>query len=477
MRAVPLLRCHWGGALASVVLVGSMVALLVTDRVHGTLRDGLTPWTIGWSLVAAAGFAVAVWANERRPLPPWLFWSVPVVARLLLLATEPTLSDDVYRYLWDGHVITEGISPYSYAIADPALDPIAIPLRELTNNQGLASPYLPTAQAMFALVALVLPASATSMQAVMVALDLATAGLLHRLLGRAGLPAGRSLLYLWNPLVIIELAHGAHLDALMVFLTVAALSVSLPSTPDPARAPAMAAAAAIDRRRIGSGVLLALAALTRPIPVLVGPAVARRLGVQGVVAAAATVAALLVPFGLGAAGWGLTGDDGTGLFGSARAYSRTFSFNGFLNGVLDPGSTTSTVVIASMMAAVLAVVWWRAGALAPDDVLGHLRLAAVPVMAYVLGTPVLHPWYLVLLVALVPFLTPTPEENGRRWWLVAPWAYLTTAVPLSYLTYLDPQRFAELRWVQLVEWVPTLTLLVGGGILVATRESPPEGTP
>lgn len=441
---------------ATVVLTVSIVALVVVDLQQGTLRAATTPISIGWWLAAFVGFGLAAWSNERRPIPLWWLWTVAVALRLVLVATEPSLSDDVYRYLWDGHLVGEGISPYAHPINAAALDPVEIPVRRLANNEWLASPYLPTAQGLFGLIDAVAPASPRAVQLTMVALDLITIGLLTRLLTMAGMPSERVVLYAWNPLVIVELAHGAHLDGLMVMLTMAAVVRTL--RPD-------GASSAL--RPDGAGVLLALAATTRPIPLLLLPALWPRWGWGRRLGFGATVAALLLPFGLGPSGWGLDArPEGTGLFGSAAVYSRQFRFNGALTDLLEPGTLPATVVSAGVMAAVGLVVWRRsvgvsaaldagAGAVAVRRL---LRLAVVPVVAYVVLTPVLHPWYLVLLLALLPFLAPAPGEAVDRWLLLGPWLYLAAAVSLSYLTYRNPDRFAELAWVRRVEWYPTLLM-------------------
>ena len=41
-----------------------------------------------------------------------------VFFRLALIPSEPFLSDDIYRYLWDGKVFVAGINPYEYAPLD-----------------------------------------------------------------------------------------------------------------------------------------------------------------------------------------------------------------------------------------------------------------------------------------------------------------------------------------------------------------------
>jgi alpha-1,6-mannosyltransferase len=48
--------------------------------------------------------------------------------RLAFVFQAPTLSGDVYRYIWDGRVIDAGFNPYLHVPADPALTPSAIPI-------------------------------------------------------------------------------------------------------------------------------------------------------------------------------------------------------------------------------------------------------------------------------------------------------------------------------------------------------------
>ncbi len=467
-------------ALATAVSLGAYVGLLVVDHSHGTLRSGIVETTIGWYFLAFAGFAAAVWANERHPFDKRLLWLAPIVFRLLMLATDPSLSDDVYRYLWDGHLVSEGANPYAYAIAAPEVDPFEIPARRLANNTSLSSPYLPVANWLFGLVDLATMATAgastRAIQVVMVGFDLATAVVLSQLLAVAKLPRHRVLLYLWNPLVVIEIAHGAHLDAFMTFGVVVALWAGLarPETQHPGSrlAPWL------------SPIALAAATLTRPIPLLVTPVLWWRWRWPQRLLYGALLIAAVVPFAGGPKGWGLSDDaDGAGVFGSARAYSQGFRFNAsiypWLESLFGAGSAAASGIVAVAMTIVGGGVWLMARRTpycdAALDSRRLLRLAAVPVAAYVLLTPVLHPWYLILLMALLVFVPPTAPEATDRWLLVAPWGWLAGTVFLTYLTYDDPTAFAERDWVRIVEWVPTLIGLVvcGFWVFFATQAEPP----
>ena len=44
-----------------------------------------------------------------------IIFGFAILFRLVLLPTRPTLSDDMFRYVWDGRVQAAGLSPYRYA--------------------------------------------------------------------------------------------------------------------------------------------------------------------------------------------------------------------------------------------------------------------------------------------------------------------------------------------------------------------------
>ena len=459
-------RNAWGLWMAATVGLVAYLGLVRLDANVGTLRDEFTPQTIRWYLLAFAGFLLALWWNGRHPIPVVWLWVIPIVFRLLLLATTPTLSDDVYRYVWDGNVSVAGVNPYAHTLDATDLDRLDIPARRLANNPSLGTPYLPTAQLVFAASALLAPSEPLTLQVVMVAFDLMAAGIIFSLLRIAHLPQRRVMLYLWNPLVIVEVAHGAHLDALMVMLALLAVWLTL-ARPPPHRAwPAP--------------LILALATLTRPLPLLLLPVLWPRWRRSQRLTYVVIVVGVLVPFAW-TAGWGLSGEPtGTGVFGSARVYGAWVFNSGIYHwlarglgraGVAGAAGLSQMLVVA-LLAAVVVTVWARGRRPPASPPPEALRLLAVPLMASAILTPTLQPWYLLIVVALLPFIGGS--DRWRRWLPLAPWLYLNAAVVVSYLTYLDPLRHAEIEWVRMVEWYPTLALLA---IAAATRLLGPQNDP
>ena len=463
-----LARQQWGLILVTAVSVLAYGKLVWLHWQYGTLRDTHIPQTITWYLVAFAAFISAlIWAEKRPASLKWL-WGAAILFRALLLFTTPTLSDDVYRYLWDGYVATKGVSPYAFAIDAPEMDYLDIPQRALANNREMASPYLPVAQWVFGGAAFFFPLQPIVLQILMVLFDLLAALLIAKLLALAGLPAQRLLLYLWNPLVVVEVAHGAHLDAWMMLLTVMAVWFSL--------APHHANTI---KGKVAAPLFLALATLTKILPILLLPVLLWRWSWRQLMFYGLIVIGLLIPSGW-RAGWGLAGAlDGTGLFGALRIYGKFWNFNSGLfhwlegslakNDLPDPNGTAKLINLIVMLM-VLFTVWalaWR-----PEAKM-ILRLTAVPFIAYLLLTPTVHPWYSLILLVFTPFLAPGALEPRWLWWAVVPWIYLSGVLVFSYITYINPLDFREFEWVRQLEWLPTLLFLFISLIMIMwlTRRS------
>jgi hypothetical protein len=165
------------------------------------------------------------------------------------------------------------------------------------------------------------------------------------------------------------------------------------------------------------------------------------------------------------------------LFGALRIYGQHWNYNGGLyhwlevavSGYSTPGPVPVDVVgwrpilVTKLIAAgILGMVLVGVLMTARPDlaVLQRLRLALVPLGAYLLLTTTVHPWYVTGILPLLPFLVE--EDAGgfkvSRW--LWPWLYLSAAVSLSYLTYRDPANLREYDWVRFTEYLPAYLLLL-----------------
>ena len=197
--------------------------------------DSLLPtpiWAPGWYQVEVfllfIPYCLAlrlIWqrAEPTQPALAVLLTSA-LLFRLPVLFTEPRLSTDLYRYLWDGRVQMAGINPYRYPPDDEALRF----LRDDTVYQRINRKEFPTiypagAQLIFWATAALGLTTPARFKALLLLADCSAILLLLRLLDCYQLSRLRILLYAWNPLVVYETAQAGHLEAIVVLCVVAVL--------------------------------------------------------------------------------------------------------------------------------------------------------------------------------------------------------------------------------------------------------------
>lgn len=382
------------GAALELAALGAGLTLAMA--LIGAMPD-LTRRLGAFQALYAIGFAFLGLALLRMrryaaiPHTGWIVLAVALAARIPLLFAPPSLSDDVYRYVWEGRVLAHGGNPYTQAPADPALED----LRDRTihprvNHPELATIYPPFAEAGFALVAAVSP-TVLAMKLWVVLHDLLLIAVLLALVRQAGGPPLAVAAYAWNPLPIVEYAGSGHNDpTAMLWLAVAWWLVR--------RRPVASALA------LGAGVLVKLA------PLIALPLFVVRWPWRARIAALTVLAA-----GLGAF-WALTRHADSGL----TAYWSRWRNNELIFHVLERGLGFEPARLAALGLVAGAVAWtlWRArGVLAGSRIV--LRVATVV-------APVVHPWYLGWVLMAEPF---RPS---------APWLLLSLTAVLNYGVFATP---------------------------------------
>lgn len=351
--------------LSGAALAATMAALAVIDGRRDTILF------LAVAGAASLAYAVAAWTALKAPPAArrglWLCLALAVAVRVPLLVAEPTLSDDIYRYIWDGRLQRFGHNPYTSPPGEPALQPLHTDVTRLTSYPALPTIYPPAAQWVFRGVASV-SESVFAFKLAFVACDLVLMGLLLRWLARAGQSPWRVLVYAWNPLIIIEVAGSGHLDvlgALLLFLSFLALS---------------------ERWTLVAALFFVAAVEVKLLPVVLAPLYWRRVRVLDAAVAGLFGLALAAPF--------LTGPAGPSL-GSLPTYLAKWRFNApvfaFVERFVD-GSWLVALPVA--VGLVVALALRRRHHLAP-------AAWAWPMAAVLLVMVAVYPWYLVW---LVPFL-------------------------------------------------------------------------
>ena len=202
----------------------------------------------------AAAFLVylaAIWVSKRATQNGMLVGVIvgfALLFRVVMVFSYPIQEVDIYRYMWDGEVQTQGVSPFQFSphavlaanaqTNDPDLKKlvthrdsdaaVAEVLRRVHYGE-LPTIYPPTSQLVFRASAMVTPSGITVVQrlwimkAVLIAFDLGVLLLLIKMLALCRMPVGLSVAYGWCPLLMKEIANSGHLDAIAVFLSVLAI--------------------------------------------------------------------------------------------------------------------------------------------------------------------------------------------------------------------------------------------------------------
>jgi hypothetical protein len=357
--------------------------------------------------LSLAGFGLLATAATTLPLRGALV--AAVLLRVIFLPGVPSLTDDFYRYQWDGRVQQAGVNPYRYAPDDPRLDRVGYADRSGINHPRLRTVYPPLAQATFYGVAEA-GGGVLTFKLLFGAFDLLTAAAVWWL-ADAKRRRRATVLYLLCPAVIVQTWGAAHLEIVAVSLVV------------------LAAAALLRGRDWQAGLLLGLAAAFKLTPAaLLVPAL---LGGRAKPARflAGFVPALVIPYVpylLSGDAFGSIFESGTGWTGGALLFS-------LLTKVVDPG-----------LARLLCLAVFLAGAVwIARSVRGRARTA--PAFAWTLTLlivclPVVHAWYWlapltlglaagVWLPVVIGSVAPFPATLPGRWPAqTAPWRQLGGAV-------------------------------------------------
>src|SRR5207249_362383 len=214
-----------GAAVAGLGLIAACAAIARLSNLVESAAAFLV-----WFSVAFLCYALASWrlAAARGPRALALVIVVGVIARLTLVSAAPTLSTDAYRYVWDARVAQAGISPYAFAPADRELERLRdAEIFPRLNHPTWRTLYPPATQAFFHTVYRLMPDSVLAMKLAVALLELVGVATVLGLLRAAGRPLSHAVIYVWNPLVLVEVWGTGHVDGVLVPLVAGAMWASV----------------------------------------------------------------------------------------------------------------------------------------------------------------------------------------------------------------------------------------------------------
>jgi alpha-1,6-mannosyltransferase len=387
------------------------------------------------------------WKHQAIEEGELRFWiAAAVIFRASLLFAIPALSDDFYRFVWDGRLLVAGYHPFAEVPSYYMSHPVSIPgidaeLYNQLNATGTFTVYPPVAQFIFWLSAKLSPqslyGSVIAMKVVILGFEIATLWMLSKVLRKYKQPQTAVLLYALNPLVILELAGNVHHEGIMIFFLLAGIWFLNAG-----------------KKQFLSPLAYAFSICTKLIPLIFLPLLVRHLGwkkaiLHWMLTMLFTVV-LFLPL--------LNIEIVRGLSTSLGYYFQRFEFNASIYylvreaGYLIAGFNIIQYAgpLLGLAAAVL-ILWLSFRNLPPassgtfDSKLFKEMLWCL--FIYFLSTTILHPWYIITLLAVSIM---TPYRFPMVW---------TGAIFLTYAGYTEKGFIEKLPLVAL-EYTIVITYLI-----------------
>lgn len=361
-----------------------------------------------------------------------------VLFRLLLFLMVPNLSDDYFRFIWDGMFLANGENPYLILPQDYIKNPealVSFSLFENLNSPEYFTIYPPICQFVFAIGALLFQENILEnilvMRLFLFLSEIGSIALIIKILNHFKLPKQQVLIYALNPLVIIELTGNLHFEALMVFFLVLSFYLFLKN------------------KTFFSAVAFGFAVGVKLIPLVFLPLFFRRMNFKNYLFFCAIVGLsfvlLFLPF--------INQQLIENIFSSVELYFQSFEFNASIYYIIRwIGFETLGYNIIEMAGKILAIstlIFILIFAFLeknPSKKNLAKSMLFVLLIYYLLATTV-HPWYICVLLLLSVF------TNFR---FAILWSFL---VLLTYATYLT-SAYVENLYLVALEYILLLIFLI-----------------
>jgi len=332
------------------------------------------------------------------------FWIIAaVIFRLMLLFSVPALSDDFYRFIWDGRLLAAGYHPFAEVPSYYMSQSLSIPgidqgLFNKLNSKQTFTIYPSVAQFIFWLSVKLSTGTVYSsivvMKVIIFLFEIGTLWMMTKVLLRFNIARANTLLYALNPLVILELTGNLHFEGVMVFFLLTAVFY-------------------LTRQQLSvSSLAFALSICTKLIPLLFLPLLLRYLGwkktlIYWTLTGAITLL-LFLPL--------LNTEIIRGLTTSLGYYFQRFEFNASLYylireiGYLIAGFNIIQFAAPLLAIAAASIIFYLAFRNLPSSFTGNIDASVFKSMVwsmfiYLLSAAILHPWYIITLL-VISLMTP-----------------------------------------------------------------------
>lgn len=315
-----------------------------------------------------------------------------LLVRLVLLLATPSLSDDYFRYFYDGILIQNGINPFSYLpvqsislISNEHAD-LANALFIGMNSKSYYSVYPPLHQALFYFAtwgSTSVFVAVVKLRLLIIVADLAVIWFLFRLRERMMQDTNRVILYAFNPLVVLELTGNLHLEGVVLCFLMASLYFLGKS------------------KFRAAGIFWAGAVGLKLVPIILAPiwwcAIQAKKRVSFFAMAFVIMVLAFLPL--------VFSNGFSGFFESVKLFQKSFEFNGsiyyFLRwiGALFLGYNPISILGPALsIFTILAIVVFVFNSPIWMPYLTLYEQVSLVYIFYFLCQPVVHPWYIIPLL-------------------------------------------------------------------------------
>jgi hypothetical protein len=394
---------------------------------------------------------VNILKNSLPEKIPFLWFIIfGVFFRIALISTEPFLSDDINRYLWDGKIFAAGINPYKYAPVDIQLqnfrDQIIYPF---INFGEIPTSYPPVSQFMF-FINQWLGGSVLSWKILLFTVEIILFLVIYNLTKHFSLNKFRLLIYFYNPLLIIETYSSGHLEIAGVLLFWIGVYLFY------------------KRYNWKSIIFFALSIMTKFFPLISSIPFLIKNFFRKTILLIALCLLLVIPFIFNGVlpipglfsyinRWEFNG----GIFHFVISIMNVFGvkeyqwmdllISGHLETFYFSYSFYYKVFAVLILAAVLFDQIKKLRSTELFQSINFIQRSFIITGGFLLLMPTLHPWYIIW---IIPFLVFTPNWS---------WLLFTFLIQASYFVLKDyalSSIWKESVWILLFEYVPFYTLLI-----------------
>lgn len=354
---------------------------------------------------------------------------IAILLRIIALFNEPVLSDDYFRFIWDGKMMLAHINPFHYTPQEYILghrpDVYLNYLLANMNSPEYHTIYPPVMQYLFAFAVWLFPTNVYGSMLVMklfiFAAELFSLRLLYLYALKKNIGTRNILWYALNPLIIVELTGNVHFEGLLLCFFLALLYY-------------------LDSGKYKSaGIFWALAVCTKMIPLILAPLLFRYMGWRKFILfcslALGTMLLLTLPF--------LSVPFIEGIRSSGRLFFHLFEFNApvlylirsiayhYVDYDIIEEVAPKLAVISLIL--ILMISFW------PTKKFSFETKSLWIFSIYFLFSTMVHPWYPAILILLCVF-------TRYKFPII-----FSLLIPLSYFPYRF-REYDENMWIILLEY-------------------------